>query len=261
MLFTTKNIDTRNLTWKTLFNISWNRNKLVGFPGNNETLRQLDENLVIGRSLSNVRLYKYAGVNPETGNYNFINAKGEQGEFYQFFSPQQLTSDDRTENLDLAPKYIGGLQNSISWKGFTLEFLFTFINRMGLGFKGQQLGAPGAFDSNFPEAVLGRWQKKGDVTDIPKASAGLLSRVSILTYKLSTGAYEQAAYARLRNLYLAYSFANEWLKKARLSGLTLYMQGENLFTVSKYKDLDPENLATGAMGPLKVLTGGINITL
>jgi TonB-linked SusC/RagA family outer membrane protein len=262
IMLTTKNIDTKDFTWKTMFNISWNKNKLVAFPGNNQTLDQLDGNLVIGRSLSNKRLYKYAGVNPETGTHNFINAKGEQGEFFPFLSTQQLTEDDKTENLDLAPKYIGGLKNSFSWKGFTLEFFFTFINRMGLDFQGQQIGMPGAFDNNFPVTALRRWQKKGDITDVPKASASLLSRISILTYQASTGAYEQAAYARLRNLYFAYNVVGEWLKKkAGLSGLTLYMQGENLLTISKYKDLDPENLAVGAMGPLRVLTGGINITL
>jgi TonB-linked SusC/RagA family outer membrane protein len=262
VMLTTKNIDNRDFTWKTLFNISVNQNKLLAFPGNsNVTLQELNYNLMLGRSLSNVRLYKYAGVNPETGNYNFFNAKGEQGEFYPVISPQQLTDEDKTQNIDLAPKYIGGLQNNISWKGFTLQVLFTFINRMGLGFQGQQLGAPGAFDFNFPESVLRRWQKKGDITDVPRASAGLLSRVSILTYENSTGAYEKAAYARLRNLYLAYSFTSGWLKKTGLTGLTVYVQGENLLTISKYKDLDPENLATGAMGPLRILTGGINITL
>jgi hypothetical protein len=235
---------------------------LLAFPGNsNVTLQQLNYNLVLGKSLSNVRLYKYAGVNPETGNYNFFNAKGEQGEFYPAISPQQLTDADKTENIDRAPKYIGGLQNSLSWKGFTLEVLFTFINRMGLSFQGQQLGVPGSFDFNFPESVLKRWQKKGDITDVPRASASLQSWLSILNYENSTGAYEKAAYVRLRNLYLGYSFASGWLKKAGLTGLTLYIQGENLLTISKYKDLDPEDLAAGAMGPLRVLTGGINITL
>ncbi|OQP53403.1 hypothetical protein A4H97_23425 [Niastella yeongjuensis] len=262
IMLTTRNIDTKDFTWKTMFNISWNNNKLISFPGSNDALNEFDGNLVVGKSLGNKRLYKYAGVNPETGSHNFINAKGEQGEFLPFFSPQQLTDEDKTENLDLAPKYIGGLRNSISWKRFTLEFLFTFINRLGLNFQAQQIGMPGAFDNNFPVAALRRWQKKGDVTDVAKASQTILSRISTLTYRASTGAYEPAAYARLRNLYLAYKVDRDWLKKkAGLSGLTIYMQGENLLTISKYKDLDPENLSYSAMAPLKVLTGGINISL
>jgi hypothetical protein len=43
--------------------------------------------------------------------------------------------------------------------------------------------------------------------------------------------------------------------------MRVYLAGQNLLTITAYKDLDPENMGTyGYMGPLRVLTGGINIT-
>ncbi|MES1249759.1 MAG: hypothetical protein ABUL46_03700, partial [Chitinophaga rupis] len=68
-----------------------------------------------------------------------------------------------------------------------------------------------------------------------------------------------ATYARLQNLSLTYRFSHNLIQKWRLSGLSIYVAGQNLLTVSKYGDLDPENMSAGRMPPLRVYTGGINV--
>ena len=70
-----------------------------------------------------------------------------------------------------------------------------------------------------------------------------------------------AAYARLENVNISYMFSPSVLKKAHISAMTVYVQGQNLLTISKYGDLDPENLAAGSMPPLRVFAAGINLSL
>jgi hypothetical protein len=63
----------------------------------------------------------------------------------------------------------------------------------------------------------------------------------------------------LQNLSLSYRFAHSLIQKWRLSGLSVYVAGQNLLTVSKYGELDPENMSAGRMPPLRTFTGGINV--
>ena len=163
--------------------------------------------------------------------------------------------------MDLTPRYFGGLDNSVSYKGFTLDFFFSFISRKGLNYYGQQAIMPGIMNIVGTTAALQRWQKPGDIANIPKLSQGLTAILQPFNFQNSTGAYSSATYARLQNVHLSYIFQPAFLKKAHISGLTVYLQGQNLLTISKYKDLDPESLSAGAMGPLKVYTAGINVTL
>jgi len=259
---TTVNIQSKNFSWKTVFNISINRNKLLRYPGADENpLILQNSNWVVGKPLTNTKLYDYKGIDPQTGQYFYTNAKGETGPFTYLLSPTQLTFADKTVNKDLNPKYFGGLDNTFSYKGFTLDVFFTFTSRTGKNYYGQQFILPGLMNVVGTTGILQRWQKPGDITNVPKLGTGFSSLLQQFNFQNSSGAYSNATYARLQNLYLSYVFKPAFLKKAHIAGLTLFLQGQNLLTISQYKDLDPENLSAGAMGPLKVYTAGINITL
>jgi len=258
---TTINVQNKDFSWKTMFNISVNRNKLLAYPGATpgSTIRQ-NPNYILGKSLQNQKVYKYAGVDPATGLYFFTNAKGETGSFLPFFTAG-LNNDDRTVSVDLQPRYYGGLQNTLTYKGFTLDFFFSFIKRIGRNYLGQQLIIPGGNSLVPTTEWLKRWQKPNDVAVLPRLSTGLNAFIQQSNFTQSSGAYEDATYARLQNVYLSYSFQPSFLKKAKINGLTVYLKGQNLFTISRYKSLDPENLAAGSTGPLRVYTGGFTITL
>ena len=74
---TTVNIQSKSFTWKTIFNISINRNKLLKYPGADASpLILQNSDWIIGKSIQNRKLYKYAGVDPQTGQYAYTNAKG-----------------------------------------------------------------------------------------------------------------------------------------------------------------------------------------
>jgi hypothetical protein len=259
---TTVNIQSKSFSWRTIANISVNRNKLLAYPGATpgSPIRN-NTNLVLGQSLQNTKLYNFSGIDPATGLYFFTDAKGTTGSFLPFVTAG-LTQADRTVSIDLQPRYYGGVENSITYKGFSLDFFFSFTRRKGPNYLGQQLFIPGAINSVPTADWVNRWQKPGDVAPFPKVTQnGLNGFIQQGNFTQSSGAYSDATYARLQNVYISYSCPSSFLKKAKITALTVYIKGQNLLTISKYKSLDPENLAAGAMGPLRIYTGGFNITL
>jgi TonB-dependent starch-binding outer membrane protein SusC len=258
----TVNIKTGNFKWTTAFNISIPESKLVSFPGlvdgNSINPGVGFTNYRLGKPVTGVMLIKYAGVNPQTGNYNFINAKGATVD-YDGTNLNSVT--DRTAFVDLAPKYYGSLGNTFSYKNLSAGFTFNFTKRVGPTIASYHFLPAGQFNVNPPVSALRRWQKPGDITDQPRPSQDIAGFYRQSAYQISTGAYNSATYARLNNVNINYDFTGKWLAKAGIRKLGLYLQGQNLLTISKYKDLDPENLNPNSLGPLRVFVAGFNITL
>jgi hypothetical protein len=109
---------------------------------------------------------------------------------------------------------------------------------------------------------LRRWQNPGDQTDMPRVSSNFTNIFARqMIFRNSTGAYGDVSYARLQNVSIRYRFGRDLLQKARLKDMSVYLQGQNLYTFSKFHGLDPENLNAGVIPPLRVFTAGINFTL
>jgi len=258
----TVNIQSKKFSWTTTFNVTVNRNKLLAYPNAKPgDALPIGFNYIIGKSLQNIKLYNYVGVDPATGVYFYKNAKGETGSFEPFFT-SGLSATDKTINKDLQPHYYGGIDNTITYKGFSLNFFFSITSRLGQNEWGQQQIIPGGLNINPTTIWLNRWQKPGDKAPLPRVTQdGFDPIFQVTNFHGSTGAYSDATYARLQNASITYTFQPSFLKKAKISGLSVYVRGQNLLTISKYKNLDPENLSAGAMGPLRIITGGLNITL
>ncbi|MCW2498309.1 hypothetical protein, partial [Jatrophihabitans sp.] len=256
----TINIKTGNFKWTTAFNISIPKSKLVSFPGlaDGNSINPGFPNYRLGKPVTGMMLIKYAGVNPQTGHYNFINAQGVTVD-YDGTNLNSVT--DRTVFVDLAPKYYGGLGNTFSYKNLSAGFFFTFTKRMAPTMDSYQILPAGQFNVNPLVSALRRWQKPGDITDQPRPSQDIAGFFSQGAYHNSTGAYTSSTYARLNNVNINYDFTGNWLAKAGIRKLGFYLQGQNLLTISKYKDLDPENLNPFSLGPLRVFVAGFNITL
>lgn len=249
--FSTVNIRSANFNWSTRINMSIPKSKILRLP----TQRNAESNFVLNKPVTGIRLYKYIGVNPETGDYRFANAEGVEDDY--LFG---LDNDDKTEFVDLSPKYFGGIQNSFSYKRLSLDFTFTFTKRMGKNMLGQ-VGFPfGLYGLNGSTIWLDRWQKPGDVTDIPKISTQFTGIFRHMLFTSSTGAYQDATYARLQNVSLRYALSDELSRKLRLKNLSVYLQGQNLLTISNFGGLDPENLDINTIPPLRVFTAGLNVT-
>jgi TonB-linked SusC/RagA family outer membrane protein len=259
-MLTTRNIESHNFTWSSTFNFTSPHSKLLSFPGldNVNSVSLTQPNLRLGEPTSGVLLYNYAGVNPQTGNYSFINAKGVKGDF-NAFNLNNVT--DRTQYVDLAPKYYGGMGNTFSYKNLSIDFFIMLTSQMGKKLDAYSSYLPGYFNVNMTTDALSRWQKPGDITNVPKPSQSFISLFTQSIYDSSTGAYTNTTYARLQNVNINYKFAGKWLTNANIRNLSVFLRGENLYTLSKYKDEDPENLNPNSLGPIRVFSAGLNVSL
>jgi len=88
---------------------------------------------------------------------------------------------------------------------------------------------------NQTTAVLKRWKKEGDVTDIPRAISGDPNE----NRKNSDRYIKNGSYLRLKNLTLGYTLPippnNDYIERLRV-----YVSCQNLYTFTKYDGFDPE---------------------
>ena len=77
-------------------------------------------------------------------------------------------------------------------------------------------------------------------------------------YRNSTATYSDASYIRLKTLGLSYSLSSEWLKKLKMNSFRVFINAENLLTITKYKGNDPESQSYYGTPPMRTLAGGLN---
>jgi hypothetical protein len=140
------------------------------------------------------------------------------------------------------PKLTGGFGPSFTWKNklkistfFSFRYGYDVVNRTKMNTTNMYY-----FD-NQSTAVLRRWRKDGDVTDMPRA---LLS--GGYNWLGSDRYVEDASFVRFRTVTLRYMFDNKVLSKYKMKTLSAYVTAENLFTLTKYTGQDPEITATGS---------------
>lgn len=243
----TVNIKTSKFRWSTWVSFSKNVNTLVslskGVTGNLPAL--------VGRSMGSLLLYRFAGVDPITGIYQFVDSHGEH-----VFQPNP--GGDETSYLNPNPNFFGGVGNSLSYKSFTLDFFFHFESRKQAGYL--YAVYPG-LAVNQPVTVLKRWQKPGDVALIEKFSQNGIVYNSATVATQSNQYYEDASFIRLKNVSLTYSLSPRVIEHLHLQNLSFYIHAQNIITITSFTGLDPESASSTALPPLRVITFGIQTTL
>lgn len=244
----TNNIKRKDFSWTTHFNLSIPRNKLVAFP-NIKTFPAYESMYDIGFPLTILKGYLYLGVDPTTGLYNFQDVNNDGA----------LNSLDRQTPVFNGSTFFGGLNNNLSWKSFQLSVLLQFVKQQRPNYTRIFSNAPGT-RFNQPVFVLERWQKPGDISDIQLfTTSGTASRRYNTQLYSSNHAIMDASFLRLKNISLSWSLPETWLKKLQMDNAGLFIQGQNLATLTRFTGLDPEN-ASSSLPPLRVVTAGIKIT-
>ncbi len=243
------NIRNKNFTWMSSVNLTLPANKLIAYP--NLALSSYSSAYIIGQPISGRRSYQYTGVDPQKGVYTFAtkNSNGIPS------SPQDLVSF-----LPFTQKFYGGLQNSFTYKGFQLDILVQFTKQLTRNYL-NNFALPGAFNTNQPVSVLGRWQNPGDNSSIQKFSTGTSQNSALYNAgKSSNLGVSDGSFIRLKNLSLSYHIPDGLQKRLHLHGARIYLQAQNLFTITNYLGLDPE---TGGLNlpPLRMITAGVQLAL
>jgi hypothetical protein len=243
---TTINIKKSQFNWTTSFNITLPKNKLVSFE--NFSTSSYAQTLAIGYDATRISGLRFLNVDPQTGVPVYADQNGQPSTDPYFYN----TIGKQT------PDFYGGLSNTVSYKNFTLDIMFQFARQMS---SGGVAYTPGV-QSNVYAYMLDRWQKPGDITNIPKAST-----ISDFYYPYSSANYFTATYARLKNLSLTYSLPDRFAKRIRAERVSAYLRGQNILTFWNNKNalIDPESGTLSAQSTLNVPPGktfvaGLNIT-
>jgi len=240
--------------WEASFNLTVPKNKLVDFPGLAQST--LASSYYIGKSISTQKAYDLIGVNPTTGFYEFRAANGNVTN-----TPSSLT--DQTVLINTDAKFYGGFSNTLSYKGFSFDFLFQFNKQTAKTFKFGTAN-PGNFFGglyNQPRSILSYWKNPGDVTGYMKISRASLVSTMNSNVRSSQAAYGDASYIRLKNASLSYSLPQSVLQRLKLNQLKVFLQGQNLLTITKFEGGDPETRTAPGYPPLQVYTLGLQLTL
>jgi hypothetical protein len=259
----TINVKTNDINWTTSFNFTIPRNKLVSFPNIGLTSYASGTNGVIaGQPLGVKKVYTYAGVDPATGKYMVYDTVGNTS-----FTKTGAVIQNGLVNP--ASKYYGGITNSISYKGFQLDFTFQFVRRLGtrdLYYNNGNGRLPGIFSygaispNNQPVTLLNRWQKPGQGAEFAKFTT--VSSTFILWSPSSDIFYSyESSYIRLKNVSLSWQVPRKWVERAKMQNALLYFRGENLLTITKYTGLDPETHTINTLPPLQMWTLGVKVDL
>nr|WP_295873398.1 SusC/RagA family TonB-linked outer membrane protein [uncultured Chitinophaga sp.] len=244
-------LKSQKVNWNVSFNISIPENKLTKFTELDKTT--FAQTYIVGKPINSVRVYPFLGVNSQTGLYEYRTFDGKQTS-----SPSYIK--DRTAIIDPNPKYYGGITNSLSYKGLTLDFLFQFVKKTSLTNR-MTFGVPGSIKS-FPEVTNDRWRSPGDIATYQKATAqNIPTIIAYNALNFSEAAYEDASYIKLRNVSISYTLPKTWLKKAKINSARVYVQGQNIFTITNFFGISPESGYISVLPPLRMITAGIHLNM
>lgn len=259
-LITSVNVKSRKVNWTSSFNLTIPRNKLLSFPNIDQTTYASGFNgVIVGQPLGVSKTYHYGGVNSVDGLYQVNDKNGNSSSAPNF-------PDDYNILINAMPKFYGGFENSLSFKGIRLDFLFQFVQQKGpkqMYYYNESL-EPGRFSSNSsnqPTTVLNRWQKPGDNTPVAKYTT-MVNNVFLWPTDGSNTWYSyEASYIRLKNLSISWQVPENWQRKLHLQSAKIYFRGQNLATITKFTGLDPETKSTTTLPPLRILTFGLQAEL
>jgi TonB-linked SusC/RagA family outer membrane protein len=242
----TVNLKKKNFKWTTTFNLTIPQNKLLSFPKLQES--SYANYLVVGESINVQKVYHYTGINSTTGTYSF-----------QDFDNNGLinATGDRQLTKDTAPKYYGGFGNQLTYKNITLDFLFQFNKQLGRNYL-YTTNIAGTF-TNLPAEMANHYPQNGENALVQQYTTGTNSAATsaYFNYRNSDATISDASYIKLKSICLTYALPHPLSKTFAGS---IYVEGRNLFTITNYRGLDPENQSTNYLPPLRQITLGLQIS-
>lgn len=260
---TSTNVETSNVTWTTTLNFSRDRNEITELT--QESFISGTKRWEVGRSLFDFYLQDWAGVNPDNGYgmwYKDVldgdgNPTGER-ETTEVYSEATRYYVGKSS----LPDIIGGFSSYLRVGNFDLNILLNYSFGAYV-YDGQyarlmnNLESPG--DGAVSIDALKRWQKPGDITDVPLVIADNHDFNA-----QSTRFLFKNDYLRLRALNIGYNVPKQVLDRFGVNQLRVYFQGDNLLTFQSHKGLDPEQSLGGTTNNRsfnqRIASMGINLS-
>ncbi|MFA8449284.1 MAG: SusC/RagA family TonB-linked outer membrane protein [Bacteroidales bacterium] len=269
----TTNFSTGDFVWTTNFNLTYNKNEVTALP--QKEIINGTKIWTKGESLYTFYMREWAGVNRNDGRPMWLlnETPENEAEYIKTYSGVEgtdqkvyvyngkvVTSDyslaQKAKVGDALPKFYGGLSNSFSYKGFDLDFLLYFSiggnvynsTEAALSHGGKTIG------QNLLASQANSWTPENPDADNPEYLYGNPYNPA----GRSTRFLHDASYLRLKNITLGYNIPRSFLSRIGISNAKVYVQANNVFTVSGLKGIDPEQALTGLTSYNIPITKSIN---
>ena len=222
------------------FSISGNVSKIVTLP---TPIYQYSRDWLVmqqGHPLYSFWLYKQLYVDPQTGNSVFqgqVNGTGNTKNAQQLNATVPTSAREVMGNA--APKFFGGLNNTLSFAGFDLSILFTYEDGNDVLNLQRYFGEGGGTrDANrvLLTSQLKRWTTPGQITEVPRETAYGNNYV----LQQNSRFLEDGSFIRLKELSFGYTLPGKATAPLHLKLVRVYFVGSNLLLLTKYTGPDPE---------------------
>lgn len=256
-----------NFHWDATLMGSFNRNKVTALTGNQTQIVTGATVIEVGKPIYTFYLSKSAGISPATGRqlYYARYKVGYDSAGNQIFveCPEYVT-----DNVSLGakskyyfgsrePAFFGSVQSNMTiFKQFDLSFMATYSlgGRILDGLYGGAMNVTYA-GNNWHRNALRRWQKPGDITDVPM--------VEIAASRTTTDAeLIPASYLALKNVTFGYTIPEKVLSKAKIESVRFFFTADNVMTLCALDGMDPQCSFSGSVSysytPARVFAVGVD---
>lgn len=255
----------KNFDWRVDFNISSFKNTITKLPpGQREKgIIKGTKKLMEGKSIYDFWLREFAGVSAATGRALYyrdvLDNNGKP-------TGNRVITDDATlasfyyVGGSAIPKFMGGITNSFRYKNFDFSFLMTY-SYGGRFYDGNYASIMhyGSAGTALHVDAKNRWQKPGDITNVPRLQNASGQETSSSRFLLD------ASYLSIKNVTLSYSLSNNVAKKIHLNGASFFVNVDNAYIFTAKKGSDPQQSFDGVTGagypPFRTFTLGATIKL
>lgn len=259
-------ITKRDFRWNVTVQASTFKNEITSLP---DPFINGSKRWDVGRSRFDFYLLHTAGVDPANGDQLFfmyeIDDDGNSVPVLEGDGSHATTNDwEETEraytDASSIPDLLGSISNSLSYKGFSFNFLLTFgVGGDILDNGYSAMMHSGTFGRSLHPDALNAWRQAGDITDVPRLENGNTNLVRTQSTRFLT----DASFWALRNVNLGYTFDDNIASKLDVENLRISVTGENLYLKSKRDGLDPQyNLAGTPAGndfnPARIISVSLN---
>lgn len=257
-----RNFDTKNFSWTTVFNIGHNRNEIIRLDGQSTEMPSGSQIRMVGKPYRTFYVKEFAGINPETGMAQFYtNEKGPDGKYIK-----DITEDPgKAKYIPMKcadPKVSGGLSNNLRYRFIDLSFMLSYqFGGYSYDNWAQKTEHGGDdLEANIPTYYRNRWKKPGDHAKYERFIAN--NDVAMSDYANSRRLHP-TDFIRLKNLTIGLTVPKEWTRKIGLERVRAYASGNNLLTWAKHDYYDPEAVSGGTAiwgtPPLKTMTFSLEV--
>ncbi|MDR0429396.1 MAG: TonB-dependent receptor [Tannerellaceae bacterium] len=253
-------VQTRDLRWELTWMGSTVKNKVLSLTSESPEIISGIYSIKEGNPINTFYMAKSAGVDPLTGaQLYWVYDKDSDGNITneRVSSDYSKASTSKYYLGSRIPDLYGSVGTNLSWKGFELSVLTTY----SIGGKIYDSLYAGSmnnmyYNANWNVHALRRWQKPGDITDVP--------RIEVAGSNTTTDRFLiNASYFAVKNITLGYNLPKSFVEKAKLSSVRIFGSADNIALFSHLQGMDPQyNFSGGttySYAPNRTYTIGLEV--